>query len=569
MDEVTLSTSSIGNGRYRVTGLLGYGGMAVVYAAFDTMLKVRRAIKVLNAQYSKSPKVRQRFLAEAQTMAQLRHSNIITIYDIGMDDGAPFIVMELAQGGSLQACLDSIGPYNGPLAAKLIQGALRGLHMAHEAGVIHRDIKPHNILLTVEGVPKLTDFGVARVMDSDHSLTKTGAVMGTLAYMAPEQRMNAKSAGIEVDVYSTGASLYSMINGSHSFDLYSTEFHDRIFEGVDVELRKVIVRACQYEPSERYSSADEMADALEPISSQVNAEEWGEFLTHLADVRPQDTQALDDINNENSLETYELDYGVNDADVSLSPNTGSTIVEASRPDKVSYKKGLLKFFLVLLVSTAAAVALILIDTTPTLVDQETSSNENIVRPVDITEAEAPVEIVPVLDEGSVEALEGELEDHDLEVTIPEIAETEVLETAQNSLEGGQAIGEAVQGSQSVEVEVEPERLTLDIDEQGSDSGEPDNADVEDLIPLGARIYTVPPSKLSIDGEDVGSTPWVGELAAGEYSLIMTSREGQVQETDISVTGDGEYNLCWSFETEGPCLRSMRERNSRSRRRRGR
>lgn len=208
-------TSSIADGRYQLVGELGRGGMAIVYAAFDTMLKVKCAIKVLNSQFAKNEKVRQRFLAEAQTMAMLRHPNIVTIYDIGMDGDTPFIVMEMLHAGSLQGYMERAGKYPGAVAARLMQGSLKALQVAHDAGVVHRDIKPHNILLTVDGEPKLTDFGIAQVTSSDHSLTKTGAVMGTMAYMAPEQRMNAKSSGSAVDIYAAGASLYSMIKGSN------------------------------------------------------------------------------------------------------------------------------------------------------------------------------------------------------------------------------------------------------------------------------------------------------------------------------------------------------------------
>jgi len=258
--------------------VLGEGGMATVYRGFDEMLKVERAIKVLSPQMAESEKIRTRFLAEAQTMARLKHANIVGVYDVGMEGDTPFIVMEMIEGGAVMDWVHRNGPMS-PLAAVWITiGVLRALALAHENGVIHRDVKPHNVLLTRKGVPKLTDFGIAQVNSNLMSLTRTGAVMGTMAYMSPEQRRDTKTAGVPSDIYATAASLYVMVTGQEPFDLYSTDLRDELFGDMQEELCTVIQTAASYRPDDRYQTAKEMeaallaiVDALPP-TSQVTAD---------------------------------------------------------------------------------------------------------------------------------------------------------------------------------------------------------------------------------------------------------------------------------------------------------
>ena len=214
-------------------------------------------------------------------MARLRHPNHWTVYDVGVDGNIPFIVMELLEGGALQDYIERSGSFSPPLAAKLMQGMLYGLQEAHDNKVVHRDIKPHNILLSTEGKPKLTDFGIAQVSDTDHSMTKTGSILGTLAYMAPEQRMDAKAANHTADIYASGATLYSLVKAIQPFDLYATEFHKKVFEGVPETCSEVIKKACEFDQDERYQSPKLMADALQGLVDALTDEAWQDFLSQV------------------------------------------------------------------------------------------------------------------------------------------------------------------------------------------------------------------------------------------------------------------------------------------------
>ncbi|HEX8077465.1 MAG TPA: serine/threonine-protein kinase, partial [Chthoniobacterales bacterium] len=179
-------------GDYQIKGELGRGGMGVVYRARQVSLNRIVALKMLTGHYG--PDELTRFLAEAETAAGLHHTNIIQIYEVGEVDRAPFFSMEYVESGSLADRLRS-GPIEEREAAQLLISVARALHFAHRNGVVHRDMKPANILLDPEGIPKVADFGIAKRLTADTSLTLSGAVIGTPTYMAPEQ---AKGTSREV-----------------------------------------------------------------------------------------------------------------------------------------------------------------------------------------------------------------------------------------------------------------------------------------------------------------------------------------------------------------------------------
>ncbi len=257
------------NGRYRLYQELGSGGAATVYLAFDAMLGVWRAVKLLSPSMAGKAKVRERFLNEARTMARLKHPHIVTVYDVGVDsDGERvYMVMETLEGGSVMDRVKHSGPLPARMASATVQALLAGLGEAHAHGVVHRDVKPHNVLASKEGVPKLIDFGIAQ--NADRSLTKTGAVIGTWAYMAPEQRTNAKGVDPRSDIYSAGAVLYAVMTGKDPFDLYATDLHAKLFAGLPDPLVEVIKGATAYEPDERYDNAAEMFHALQAAHRQL------------------------------------------------------------------------------------------------------------------------------------------------------------------------------------------------------------------------------------------------------------------------------------------------------------
>ena len=247
-------------GRFQLLDVLGEGGMATVYRAFDRRLQRYRAIKILAPELAKRDSLRKRFLSEAQTMATLEESRVVRVFDMGDDDGRVYIVMELVEGGSLLDRVNSGGPLPPQLATQVGLQIAESLHAAHLAGVIHRDIKPHNILLTRSGEVRITDFGIAQVQSEDKAgMTRTGTVMGTWGFMAPEQRSNAKGVDARADVFSLGATLWALLKAETPPELYA---EDTAFDGLPDTLAGVLRTATRYRREDRYGSCQDLADAL-------------------------------------------------------------------------------------------------------------------------------------------------------------------------------------------------------------------------------------------------------------------------------------------------------------------
>jgi serine/threonine protein kinase len=204
------------SGRYQLEEPLGHGGMASVYRARDTSLGREVALKVLAENLTGDEDLRKRFLREARLAARLSHPNVVSVYDVGEEeDGRPYIVMELVDGETL-AERGRVPPDE---ARALTLEAARGLAHAHEAGLIHRDIKPGNLLVRVDGTIKIADFGIARAAETT-ALTQAGTVLGTAAYLAPEQALGEEVTPA-ADVYSLGAVLYELMTGRPPFEFDS------------------------------------------------------------------------------------------------------------------------------------------------------------------------------------------------------------------------------------------------------------------------------------------------------------------------------------------------------------
>ncbi len=268
------------NGRYVVTRLLGKGAQARVYLAMDARLRQWRAVKVLAPDLAADELVRQRFEKEAEAMARLSHKNLLRILDIDADGELPFIVMELARAGAVTDWLKRHGVMSPHLAVDVIAQACDGLAHAHAQGVVHRDVKPHNLLVSDDGRVLLTDFGIAQ-LGSDESMTQTGSVLGTFAYMAPEQRNDTKSVDARTDVYALGATLYTCLTLRTSAELFFAENRDEILDGIPEELALAILDACRYDRDDRIGSVTLLKERLEaclphltevespPLNSQV------------------------------------------------------------------------------------------------------------------------------------------------------------------------------------------------------------------------------------------------------------------------------------------------------------
>lgn len=214
---MSLAPGELIDNRYEVLDVLGEGSMAEVYRVKHAQLGTEHAVKVLKLEH---PSIRERMLREGQFQAKLRHANIVNVSDVvPLGDGAG-LVMEYIDGGSLADLLQNHRLTEKQIDA-LAAGMLDGIEAAHDAGLIHRDLKPANILLAREGkklVPKITDFGLAKALDGSATLTRSGVMMGTPAYMAPEQIHDAKRVDQRADIFSLGAILYHMVAGRRPFD---------------------------------------------------------------------------------------------------------------------------------------------------------------------------------------------------------------------------------------------------------------------------------------------------------------------------------------------------------------
>jgi eukaryotic-like serine/threonine-protein kinase len=269
-----VETPRIYSGRYEATHLIARGGMAQVYRAMDRQLDRPVALKVLFPELSVDRTFVERFRREAQAAANLSHPNIVPVFDWGEDDGAYFIVMEYVDGRPLSAVLRDPEPLPPREIASIGAGVAAALAFAHRHGVIHRDVKPGNVLITPDGGVKVTDFGIARAVNTEESLTQTGAVMGTAAYFSPEQ---AEGKGVDArsDIYSLGVVLYEMAAGRPPFTgdspvaVASKHVRDTpelprvVNPAVPQALEAVVMKAMAKNPADRYGSAEELrADLL-------------------------------------------------------------------------------------------------------------------------------------------------------------------------------------------------------------------------------------------------------------------------------------------------------------------
>lgn len=248
--------------RYEIEERIGRGGMGEVYRALDTRLLRKVAIKVIRPDRTDWEEAIARLFREARAAAAFQHPNAVAIYDLGQVEGTFFIVMELVRGRTLRGY---VGPGTAPLDMKLkwLVGIARALSAAHEAGIVHRDVKPGNIMITSEGIAKVLDFGLAKPIDDTEAVTKVGYLLGTPRYMSPEQREGTE-ADARSDQYAFGLTAYELLTGSHAENREGgASGLTRLVGGLTLGMAQVVERTLEEDPSRRYPSMAAAANALE------------------------------------------------------------------------------------------------------------------------------------------------------------------------------------------------------------------------------------------------------------------------------------------------------------------
>ncbi len=269
--------------RYKIIKSIGEGGMANVYLAWDTILEREVAVKVLRGDLSDDEKFIRRFKREANSASSLKHPNIVEIYDVGEDNGKYFIVMEYVNGKTLKSLIKKRGALNINEAIDIMLQLTSGIACAHDSYIIHRDIKPQNVMILEDGRVKITDFGIAMALNSNE-LTQTNSVMGSVHYLPPEQASGSGST-IKSDIYSLGILMFELLTGKVPFKGENAveiaikhmkdpipsvrEFNNSIPQSVE----NIVLRACAKNPKNRYSSASEMYEDLKTCLNVSRSEE--------------------------------------------------------------------------------------------------------------------------------------------------------------------------------------------------------------------------------------------------------------------------------------------------------
>jgi serine/threonine-protein kinase len=283
-----ITAGTIIDERYRVVSRVGSGGMADVYCAEDLQLGRRVAVKLLHERFAQDAEFVERFRREASSAASLSHANIVSVYDRGEWNGTYYIAMELLEGRSLDQIVREEAPLTPERAIELTEQVLRAARFAHKRGVVHRDLKPHNVLVDDEGRVKVTDFGIARAGSSE--ITQTGSIMGTARYLSPEQAQG-EAVGPSSDLYAIGILLYELLTGTVPFEGESVVAialrhlsepprpPSGLVSSISPNLDAIVLRALAKDPANRFADADEFLAALAGERERLRSEDGSRTAT--------------------------------------------------------------------------------------------------------------------------------------------------------------------------------------------------------------------------------------------------------------------------------------------------
>jgi len=272
------------DGRYRVATKIATGGTSTVYRGLDTRLDRPVALKVMDSRYAGDQEFLTRFQLEARTVARLKDPGLVAVYDQGLDARHPFLVMELVEGGTLRELLSERGPMPPHAVAAVLRPVLGGLAAAHRAGLVHRDVKPENVLISDEGDVKIVDFGLVRAVAAA-GITSTSVILGTAAYLSPEQVRDG-NATPRSDVYAAGIVAYELLTGQTPFsgDSALSVAYQRletdvptpgtVIDGVPEQFDELVRRATSRDAAARYADAQEMGAELDAIADELALPEF-------------------------------------------------------------------------------------------------------------------------------------------------------------------------------------------------------------------------------------------------------------------------------------------------------
>jgi serine/threonine protein kinase, bacterial len=272
------------DGRYRVATTIATGGTSTVYRGLDVRLDRPVAIKVMDSRYAGDQQFMTRFQLEARSVARLKDPGLVAVYDQGLDGRHPFLVMELIEGGTLRELLAERGPMPPHAVAAVLRPVLGGLGAAHAAGLVHRDVKPENVLISDQGEVKIVDFGLVRAV-AEAGITSASVILGTAAYLSPEQVRDG-NASPRSDVYAVGIVTYELLTGRTPFTgdsalsiAYQRLDNDvplpgTVIEGVPPQFDELVERATARDPADRYADGLEMLAELEAIVDELELPEF-------------------------------------------------------------------------------------------------------------------------------------------------------------------------------------------------------------------------------------------------------------------------------------------------------
>jgi serine/threonine-protein kinase len=272
--------STLLDGRYLVQAEIASGGTSTVYRGLDTRLDRPVALKVMDSRYAGDEQFLTRFQLEARTVARLKNPGLVAVYDQGLDARHPFLVMELIEGGTLRELLSERGPMPPHAVVAVLRPVLGGLATAHLAGLVHRDVKPENVLISDDGDVKIADFGLVRAVAAA-GITSASVILGTAAYLSPEQVRNGSSSP-RSDVYSVGILTYELLTGRTPFtgDSALSIAYQRLdtdvprasaaIDGVPPQFDELVARATARDPADRYADAIEMAADIDAIADELD-----------------------------------------------------------------------------------------------------------------------------------------------------------------------------------------------------------------------------------------------------------------------------------------------------------